>query len=284
MEKHQRSLDELKASTTEANAFIQSVSELHVRWHDEAQNLALERDNLLANNRDLRSWGDDLQRGNLELQQFERKFHEASRRVAQLEDENRRLQSDADLVSQLKATLARQEAQLADSRKVLRENGFDESGERVSSVGAGESRTRRELDAWVLRGYADACKHEKDLKALVDNVETAGWKDLNGRLHTLKSYLADMKREREQKEGEWKRCVGHFYGSQSPIPSRGDDAGEDAGDRGDGKGTVNGTKGAPATPKPSTPAKPERTSGLTTPTSNDTIPREDEDHKMDVDA
>lgn len=42
--------------------------------------------------------------------------------------------------------------------------------------------------------------------------------------------------------------------------------------------------GAPATPKPSTPAKHERTSGPTTPTSNDTIPREDEDHKMDVDA
>jgi len=243
MEKHLRSLEELKGCTSEANAFIQNISGIDARWHEEAQNLAAERDNLLANNRDLRAWGDDLQRGNLELQQFERQYHDVSRHIAQLEDENRRLRSDAALVSQLKAELARREAQLANSRMVLRENGFDESGERASSVGPGERRTRRELDDWVSRGYADACKHEKDLKVLVDSVESAGWKDLNGRLHTLKTYLAEMKREREQKEGEWKRYVGHIYGSQSPIPSSVDDAGDDADDEEESKDITNGIKG-----------------------------------------
>lgn len=243
MEKHLRSLEELKASTEDANAFIQNVSSHHVRWQEEVQNLAMERDTLLANNRDLRAWGDDLQRGNLELQQFERKFHDASRHIAQIEDENRRLRSDAELVSRLQANLAHREAQLANARMVLRQNGFDASGERASSVGPGERRTRRELDEWVSRGYADACRHEKELKVLVDGVESAGWKDLNGRLHTLKAYLAEMKREREQKEGEWKRYIGHIYGSQSPIPPSRDDAGDDADDEGEGKVIVNGIKG-----------------------------------------
>lgn len=247
MDKHQRSLDEIKACHAEMVGLLEDRNGIDSRWHEEHQKVLVERDHFRQKNDSLRAWGYDLQRGNLELQEFEKKYNEARSHLSAMEEENRRLREENKVVVQLQAKLNQREGQLANARKVLKENGFDEHGDR-QSVGPGERRTRKELDDWVMERFVEGSKHEEELKNLVDGVESAGWKDLNGRLHTLKAYLNDMNREREHKEAEWKRYIGHLYGSQSPVLKAGmDDVGADADDEGDGDDAVNGTTGKKGT-------------------------------------
>ncbi|KAF8533598.1 hypothetical protein BDD12DRAFT_864409 [Trichophaea hybrida] len=288
MDKHQRSLDEIKACHADMAGLLEDRNNIDSRWHEEHHKVMLERDRFRQNNDSLRAWGIDLQRGNLELQEYERKYHEARQLMSAMEEDNKRLREENRMAAQLEAKLKQRESQLANARKVLKENGFDEHGDR-QSVGPGERRTRKELDDWVMERFVEGSKHEEELKALVDGVESAGWKDLNGRLHTLKVYLNDMNRERVHKEAEWKRYIGHLYGSQSPVLKAGmDDAGADADDEGDGNDAVNGTGGKKEDSKPSKTVSPHPPSDHGTP--NDTNSKEAaattaaSTDKMDVDA
>lgn len=240
IDKHQRSMDEIKACQAEMAGLLDERSHIDQRWHEEHQKVLLERDRLRSNNDKMRVWGEDLQRGNLELQEFKVKYHAAHDHITHVEEENRHLREELSSVQHIRNRLTDRESQLANARKALRENGFDQHGERSLSVGAGERRSRKELDDWVMDRFMAGSKHEEELKRLVDQVEGAGWKDLNGKLHTLKAYLNEMNKERGIKQKEWKRYIGRVYGSQSPSleDSGMDDAGADADDEGDGNDVV----------------------------------------------
>jgi chromosome segregation ATPase len=245
IDQHLRSLDEIKACHAELAGMLQDRGEIDGRWQEEHQRILHERDRLRNNNEALRKWGDDLQRGNLELQEYEKRYHEARSHLAQMEEENRRLRHEAEATAQLRTKLSQRETQLANARKVLRENGFDEHGEKIAGIGDGERRNRKELHDWVMQYFRVAANQESELKALVDSVEGAGWKDLNGKVQMLKAYISEVGCERENKEDEWKRYIGPIYGSQSPIPAPigGDDTGADADDEGEEDGAnANGAR------------------------------------------
>ena len=225
LDKHQRSLDEIKVCQAEMAALIQDRSSIESRLQEEIQTLTMERDRLHVNNDALRTWGNDLQRGNLELQEYERRYKECTRHIGHMEEENRRLRADK---SRMADKLLQREDQLANARKLLRENGFDKHGERPNSVGPGDRRSRKELDDLVRETFVVMSGHEEALTSLVDGVEAAGWKDLTGKFNKLRAQLNQMNSDRDLREREWKKSIGNFYGSQSPMPPPGDDAGADA--------------------------------------------------------
>jgi hypothetical protein len=241
IDQHLRSLDEIKACQAELQGMLQDRGEIDGRWQEEHQRLLHERDRLRSDIVALRQWGQDLQQGNLELQQYENRYRETRNLYEQMEEENRRLRHEAEAAALLRTQLSQRETQLANARKVLRENGFDEHGEKIAGIGDGERRNRKELHDWVMQNFRVAANQESKLRSLVDSVEGAGWKELPGELQMLKAYVSDVARERENKEEEWKRYIGPIYGSQSPIPAPtgGDDTGADADDEGEGDDDAN---------------------------------------------
>ena len=278
LDAHQRSLDEIKACRSEMTTLLDEKSAINTRWHEEHQKLLTERDRLLQVTESLRAWGSDLQCGNLELQEFQRKYQDAHARLLALEDEHRRLRADHHaLASQLSApTPAPAPAPPpapapvpapAPARNQPSANGHANAN--VNGGGDGHSNgtdqqqqqqqqqsrslSREELDNWVMeRWFRDGAMHEGKLTALMDGIEGANWKDMHGRLHTLKAHLAEMHRERRLREAEWRRLVGRR--SLSPLPppppppplpklplppppsDASADADGEAGDKGDGRG------------------------------------------------
>ena len=162
-------------------------------------------DRLRGNCNKLREWGDNLERGNLELQDYKRKYEDGYGHTLRLQDETRQLRADLDAAH---ARIREREAQLANAHKALREHGFDAFGERSFDVGMGERKTREELDDWVRGLFSADFKREAEFKRLVDEVEIAGWKQLPGRLQTLKVFLDETSKERSAKKGEWSRVIG----------------------------------------------------------------------------
>lgn len=202
-------------------------SDVDQRIHEEHANMLVERDRLRDDLQRMRTWGEDIQRGNLELQGFERGYRDYKERLIRADEYNSYLQNS--VISKLEANVRERDAELEKVRKVLDVNGLDVTGHRKTSFGAGNRKSKTELDDWVQDRFATESKHEGKLRELVDGVESAGWKDLPGKLQMLKMYLQDMHQERESKQSDWKRFISLVY----PVNCD-DEAGEDADDEGDG--------------------------------------------------
>lgn len=227
VEKHSRSIDEIRACHTEIATIMNERSDVDQRIHEEHANMLVERDRLRDDLQRMRTWGEDIQRGNLELQGFERGYRDYKERLIRADEYNSYLQNS--VISKLEANVRERDAELEKVRKVLDVNGLDVTGHRKTSFGAGNRKSKTELDDWVQDRFATESKHEGKLRELVDGVESAGWKDLPGKLQMLKMYLQDMHQERESKQSDWKRFISLVY----PVNCD-DEAGEDADDEGDG--------------------------------------------------
>ena len=275
LDAHQRSLDEIKACRSEMTTLLDEKSVISTHWHEEHQKLLVERDRLLQVTDSLRAWGSDLQCGNLELQEFQRKYQDAHSRLLALEDEHRRLRADHHaLASQLSAPTpiptpipapapapARNQPSAnghANANVNGGGDGHSDGTDQQQQQQQSRSMSKEELDNWVMeRWFRDGAMHEGKLTALMDGIEGANWKDMHDRLHTLKAHLAEMHRERRLREAEWRRLVGRR--SLSPLPppppppppplpklplppppSGADCAGADADGEADGKGDGKG--------------------------------------------
>lgn len=244
IDKQFSSLEEIRQIHKDMMGLLGEKSSSERRWQDENRSLVRDRDHLRDTVERYKQWNEDLQRGNLELQDFQLKYNDAKKLLQQ--EEQRAVHYETVVCRQLQEGISDRDRQISHLRKLLSDNGINEHGSRESSnakeVPDSLTRNREEINDWVEATFTTSKQQEEDLRGLVDGVEDAGLKDLNLRVLKLKSYLEKMKTERETKQHEWQnRFVStKAYANLSPR-LRQDDAGEDADHEGDGDDRVNGT-------------------------------------------
>lgn len=164
----------------------------------------------------LQQWSGEISRGNLQLQTMK----------TQLEDENRRLKDDKNaMVIELK----KMEAKLTEMMGQSKESQDGQSAtpktgqELVIAPNNGEpSLEKMEISSWLTTKFTKDAEKEEKLKRLVEDLNKAGWKDLEGKVHELVGFVNDMGAERQRQQAQWASKL--FVNGE--IPSMKSDSGK----------------------------------------------------------
>ncbi|KAI5805212.1 hypothetical protein EDC01DRAFT_627097 [Geopyxis carbonaria] len=227
VDKQIQGAEELRQCETDIFSYLNDKTTMERLLREDLHAMQVERDHFRESVERYKGWNEELQRGNLELQDFRTRYQKMKE---QLHREQQEVHYISDQNRQLAARLNDTEKELDTLRAAAKENGVGRALRSTVPV-LERGRDKREFDEWIHVKFAAEAVHEKELKKLVDECETAGWKDLHGRIHTLKAYLDGMCRERGFKQDEWRTMLGRVYGSQSPIMMyRPEEAADDADD------------------------------------------------------
>lgn len=200
-----RAYDVLRTLEMDFNSMANERAMAERHWAEERGAMRRECDDLRNEVMRYKTWLDELQRGNLELQEYRDKYERMRIDFQKEEQDNIFVQ---DSVEKLEARLRVQEQQLANAHKALKDNGIDEYGSKSPIVEGGEHHTRKEIDLWVLSHIESQRRHEETLMNLVNDVEQAHWKDVSAKLVDMRNHIGSMSRERESKTTEWERIIG----------------------------------------------------------------------------
>jgi predicted RNase H-like nuclease (RuvC/YqgF family) len=200
LEKQTRGVDELRQVQNEIHGLLNERHSAEQRRMEEHQAMMIEKNNLRDENGRLRSWGEDLQRGNLELQEFERRYQTSAKDISELREHNQYLRDNAALAERKIKDL---ESQLENIRK-SGHNNVTTNGS-LTSV--------KDMDELVQSHFSTSAKHAAKLSLLVDDVESANSKDLSGRISTLKAYLGQVNEQRDIQKNEWKAVFSRIASS-----------------------------------------------------------------------
>jgi hypothetical protein len=144
----------------------------------------------------LQQWSSELSRGNLQLQTIK----------TQLEDDNRRLQEDKNSMA---IELQRMEAKLNEVMGQSKEPKDSRSPTPKSSqstmlnTGEPSLKEKMEIGSWLTTKFANDAEKEEKLKRLVEDLNKAGWKDLEDRVQELVGFVNDMGAERQRQQSQW---------------------------------------------------------------------------------
>ncbi|KAI5785114.1 hypothetical protein FPQ18DRAFT_416558 [Pyronema domesticum] len=236
MQQHMRGLEGISGLYAQMEGLVNDKTEAYNILQEEHAKLLSEHTKVLDERDRLRTWGMDLQQGNLELQEFERKsneferkYYEARHQLSQAQKENRDLrQNDRGAIEDRQKKLAQRDRQITSTSQLLDNNSTDYSGN-AQDTQQGSLKINKGLDKWVGRLLEENLRHDKQLKILVQALESAGVKDWSERIHEIKTYVCGMEESRRAKESEWKEFMDTGSIRISPVPGS---ANEDEGDSG----------------------------------------------------
>lgn len=180
---------------------IRRFQEIEASFRQEHGRLQTEYD-------DLKAWNAEISRGNLQLQNIK----------AQLEADNQRLQDNNNTMAAEIQALSTKLAELRE--KMSKEsNGTPTPNPGQSSVSApdnrGSSSEKAELSSWLTAKFAKDAEKEEKLKRLVEDLNKAGWKDLEGRVQELVGFVNDMGAERQVQQAQWTAKL--FPNGEAPV-------------------------------------------------------------------
>jgi DNA repair exonuclease SbcCD ATPase subunit len=236
MQQHMRGLEGISGLYTQMEGLVNDKTEAYNRLQEEHAKLLSEHTKVLDERDRLRTWGMDLQQGNLELQEFERKaneferkYYEARHQLSQAQKENRDLrQNDRGAIEDLQNKLAQRDRQITNAVQSLDNNGTDYSGN-AQDIQQCSLKINKGLDKWVGHLLEENLWHDKQLKILVQALESAGVRDWSERIHEIKTYVSGMEESRRAKEAEWKQFMDTGNLRISPVPGTANEDERDSG-------------------------------------------------------